>query len=348
MSSPSNRDVGPDESSSYAPKWARDREASGRRPARTPDSEEPAGIVRHAHVDDPRTDVGLTIEGVGVAKSLKPTVLPEKWTLPRRRVPLSLAIACVITAAAGFAMGIIQENGKPREPADKPTRVAPQTRASDRQANVSAPHLVVVAQAAPLATNEALRLGVSLEGLSNGAVLLIGGLARGSAFPAGHQIGDNGWQLSGAEVGNAILTPPRGFAGMMDLAIELRLPNGTTADRKSLRLEWAAPRTAQVPASAGRRLDSNEIASLLKRGEQFVTKGDLAAARSLFQRAAEAADARAAFALAETYDPISLQRRGEQGLAPDVGMARAWYERAQELGSSEATQRLQMLASQDK
>jgi TPR repeat protein len=135
---------------------------------------------------------------------------------------------------------------------------------------------------------------------------------------------------------------------MMDLAIELRLPNGTTADRKSLRLEWAAPRTAQVPASAGRRLDSNEIASLLKRGEQFVTKGDLAAARSLFQRAAEAADARAAFALAETYDPISLQRRGEQGLAPDVGMARAWYERAQELGSSEATQRLQMLASQDK
>jgi len=96
------------------------------------------------------------------------------------------------------------------------------------------------------------------------------------------------------------------------------------------------------------RRQQEEQASLLKRGEQFVAKGDLAAARSLFERAAEMRDARAAFALAETYDPIMLRRWGEQGFAPDIAMARTWYERAREFGSSEASQRLLMLASQDK
>jgi hypothetical protein len=111
--------------------------------------------------------------------------------------------------------------------------------------------------------------------------------------------------------------------------------------------EWAAPGTVPEPALAERRLDANEITSLLKRGEQFVAQRDLAAARSLFERAAEAGDARAAFALAETYDPIALQRWGEQGFASDIAMARAWYERAREFGSGEASLRLQMLARQD-
>jgi TPR repeat protein len=34
------------------------------------------------------------------------------------------------------------------------------------------------------------------------------------------------------------------------------------------------------------------------------------------------------------------------GFAPDVTLARAWYERAQEFGSAEAPRRLEMLASQ--
>jgi TPR repeat protein len=173
-------------------------------------------------------------------------------------------------------------------------------------------------------------------------------LAPGSAFSVGRSIGGNWWRLSAAELGKAILTPPLGFVGIVELAIELRLPNDTIADRKSMRLEWAAASTVPEPAVAERRLDANEIAALLKRGEQFVARGDLAAARSLFERAAEAGGARAAFALAETYDPTVLQRWGERGFAPDIAVARAWYERAREFGSSEASQRLQMLASQDK
>ena len=57
-------------------------------------------------------------------------------------------------------------------------------------------------------------------------------------------------------------------------------------------------------------------------------------------------DARAAFALAASYDPIELKRLGVLGAAPDVTKARDWYERAKQYGSREAPRRLELLASQ--
>ncbi len=295
------------------------------------------GAVRAAHAGDP----GWT----RVAASLTPAVVPELWTAPRFPGLFVLAVAAVITVAAGFAVVAMQGSGRLGRLAAVIERTA--SARPDRQITVSAPQLVV-GQAVPSSASEALRLGVSLDGPSDGAVVLVGGLAPGSAFSAGRSIGDDRWRLSAAEIAGAVLTPPRGFAGIMDLTIELRLADDTLADRKSLRLEWTAPGTAQEGPPAGRRFDVDEITSLIKRGEQFAAKGDLAAARLLFQRAAEAGDARAAFAVAETYDPAALRRWGEQGLAPDLAMARAWYERARKLGSTEASQRLQMLASHEK
>jgi hypothetical protein len=297
-------------------------------------------------------------DGARVPLSLKPTMLPQRWTAPRRRVPFGMlgGLACVMAAA--FVVGrqlAVQDPGSPGDRIAQPNRVVPAAAMiertmsipPDRQVNVLPPRLVL-AQAPPLSANEAFRLGMSLDGPSDGAVLLIGGLAPGSTLSVGRSIGGNWWRLSAAEAEKAILTPPRGFVGIVALTIELRRPDDTVADRKSMRLEWAAPKTVPEPAVAGRQLDADEIASLLKRGEQFVAKGDLAAARSLFERAAEAGDAQAAFALAETYDPLALLRRGEQGFASDIAAARAWYERARDFGSSEASQRLQMLVSLDK
>ena len=102
---------------------------------------------------------------------------------------------------------------------------------------------------------------------------------------------------------------------------------------------------APTPRRISRRLEASEIAELLRRGNQVTAKGDLVGARLLFQRAAEAGDSSAALALAGTYDPLVLERLGERGLAPDVALARFWYEKARELGSKEAPQRLEMLAS---
>jgi TPR repeat protein len=73
--------------------------------------------------------------------------------------------------------------------------------------------------------------------------------------------------------------------------------------------------------------------------------GDLSAARLVLQRAAEANDVEAALALAGTYDPFVLQKLRVYGVSADAAMARAWYEKAKELGSAEARQRLEILAS---
>jgi hypothetical protein len=100
-----------------------------------------------------------------------------------------------------------------------------------------------------------------------------------------------------------------------------------------------------IPGDAINHLDPNEIASSLRRGDALIASGDLAAARLVLRRAADAGDARAAMTLAETYDPAILEKLGVHGVVPDLAMARGWYEKAKKFGAMEATQRLELLAS---
>jgi hypothetical protein len=88
------------------------------------------------------------------------------------------------------------------------------------------------------------------------------------------------------------------------------------------------------------RLGSEEIDVLIKRGKDLLADGDVAAARLLFRRAAEAGSAEGAFTLGTTFDPVALKRLGAIGAAPDLAQARQWYRRAAELGSSAAKQQL--------
>jgi TPR repeat protein len=111
-------------------------------------------------------------------------------------------------------------------------------------------------------------------------------------------------------------------------------------------MDGTAPREtpkSQATSVPLRRLDRQEIAHLLKRGEELVAAGQLGPARLVLQRAAEAGDSDAAFALAVTYDPILLRGRVVIGVAPDDAMARAWYEKAKELGSMDASRRLEAI-----
>ena len=100
-----------------------------------------------------------------------------------------------------------------------------------------------------------------------------------------------------------------------------------------------------IPGDAIRHLGPNEIASSLRRADDLIASGDLAAARLVLRRAANAGDARAAMTLAGTYDPAILEKLGVHGFVPDVAMARVWYEKAKKFGSAEAPQRLEQLAS---
>ena len=123
----------------------------------------------------------------------------------------------------------------------------------------------------------------------------------------------------------------------------------TTAYQSAL--QGGAPRAAaaaelMIPGDAAiHHLDPNEIASSLRRGDDLIASGDLAAARLVLRRAADAGDARAAMTLAETYDPAILEKLGVHGVVPDLAMARGWYEKAKQFGATEATERLELLAS---
>ena len=115
-------------------------------------------------------------------------------------------------------------------------------------------------------------------------------------------------------------------------------------------LQGRAPAAAAVaelttPGVAVHHLDPDVIASLLRRADALIASGDVAAARLVLRRAADAGDARAAMTLAGTYDPAILEKLGVHGFVPDVAMARSWYEKAKKFGSAEAPQRLEMLAS---
>ena len=104
--------------------------------------------------------------------------------------------------------------------------------------------------------------------------------------------------------------------------------------------------SAQAPLSspALRALDAEQIKLLMKQGEQFIAAGDVVTARTAFQRAAEAGDAKAAVALGAAYDPTVLAKLGVVGISADVAKARSWYQKAEKLGSPDARQRLELLA----
>lgn len=103
--------------------------------------------------------------------------------------------------------------------------------------------------------------------------------------------------------------------------------------------------THQPPAAApaARRLNPDELATLLKRARDLIDIGDFAAARLLLERAADAHDAKAAFVLAQTYDPAVLGTPDVRSIAPDPAAARRWYQKAVQWGSQEAQQRFSQM-----
>jgi len=117
------------------------------------------------------------------------------------------------------------------------------------------------------------------------------------------------------------------------------------ADRKGLQVEWSGKSVPAPAKSQARQHDASEIALMMKSGADLMATGDVAGARLMYQRAAEAGEALAAFGLAETYDPLVLRKlNAKGGIAPDVALAHRWYEKARDLGSATAPERLERLA----
>jgi hypothetical protein len=104
----------------------------------------------------------------------------------------------------------------------------------------------------------------------------------------------------------------------------------------------AAPPPASAPAPA-KTLDADTLAGLMTRANSLIAIGDISAARLLLERAANAQDATAAFMLGQTFDPAVLGTKDTRSITADPAAARDWYQKAAQLGSAEARQRLTQL-----
>jgi hypothetical protein len=343
VSTPLDRAPGPDDPSPYAPRWVRE---GGPRPGSPGTPTAPSLLAGYA--DPPGTsddfdgfDEPAPAGRFRLPRSLDPTILPEpsRHSGTRRLIlPVGLFAAAISGAAvvAWFVVAALPHGAAPT--GEQKAANSFQSRFADGASQRSIPPVprLVVRETVSRAGEETFALGVGLEGAGPGVGVALSGLPAGASLSSGRPAGANGWQLSAAELDNASVRPPRGFAGAMDILVE----------RRPLRFERVAP-PAPSPRQATRQIDADELAMLLKRGEEFIATGDLAAARLVLQRAAESGDARAALALAGTYDPNVLDQLGAKGFAPDIALAQAWYEKAKDFGSAEAPQRLERLASRD-
>jgi hypothetical protein len=111
----------------------------------------------------------------------------------------------------------------------------------------------------------------------------------------------------------------------------------------------AAAAADDKPATIAARLTAPEAPGnpealrLMARASLLLSQGNIGAARTVLDRAAETGSALALFALAETYDPIILAAWGTFGTQGDAAKARELYARALAGGVQEARDRLNAL-----
>jgi hypothetical protein len=300
--------------------------------------------------------------------ALSPEAVPEPPLLaePRpRHAMASLVRAVAFVFGAAVVAFCVTALTLPQAPAPK---ITPSRMGEPNALNTAAlgtllksARLVVEERQAAF-ENEPLHLGVSLTGAVGGEFALLTGLAPGTRFSAGSPIGAAGWKLTAREMAKAFAVAPRDFVGVMHAAVDLRASNNSPVDRQTMPLEWVPkqlepvrqarfdrdeikPRDEVKPmASSSTALNADEVANLVRRGQDYIKNGDLAAARLVLRRAAGAHNPQAALALGTTFDPLVFDELGVLGFQPDAGQARTWYERADKLGSREARQRLDRLA----
>jgi len=300
----------------YAPQWARDQ-------AQPPTDGGPAPPIewppRGRRLDNVRIFDERAALDARRELALQPEKVPEPpQPDPSDQIKTVLRICGVAGAAAVVAWTLVStlDAGSPRH---EPTRTSSTARP------------VAVAPAKPDSPPVALaaRLDANSAG-SNGDE--VGQVSREVSLQESREEPQESHQEPRRE---AILGVPAALAA------------STVAAEAVPAIALDTPKAERTPPSLIiRQMDRDELALLVRRGEIFINSGDVAAARLMLQRAAEAGDVHAALALASTFDPNTIQKLGIQGLAADEAMARLWYERAAQFGSPEAPQRLQQLANQ--
>jgi len=290
--------------------------------------------------------------------SLEPAIVPEppvaiqselfrQWMRISSVIIFAASIAYFVTLISTLRPGGLDGAGNPV------AAVAPHPNEM-QAASEQASRLVIEDQQA--FANEPLPLAVRVEHALQNESLLLDGLVEGTKLPAGAATGPSSWQLpyDGRRV--LYLYAPKNFVGAMNTAVDLLSSDKNLLDSRTVQLKWIAwePQPVAVPplteATAGDQvgaaqsavpaiepIGAGEVAILMQKGRDFLGSGDISAARVAFHRLADAGVADAALALANIYDPDYLSAHNFLGVRGDRATARALYQRAQELGSTEAS-----------
>jgi len=223
-----------------------------------------------------------------------------------------------------------------------------------------------------------------IDAIPRNSFVRIRGLPAAAVLSDGHSIAPGAWAIPLAVLPNLRISLPVGLAGKSEVTIALVQIDGTVlAEAKSsliiaaaamiapeqqqaprersvasvgpapAPLEASPPPAPQPPMPAATPQASPQApteeqqraVAFLDRGRTQVERGNIAAARLFFRRAADAGLADGALSLAGTYDPNELARMRVAGVQADLALAREWYEKARQLGAREAEERLRQLGS---
>jgi hypothetical protein len=282
---------------------------------------------------------------------------PRRWRA--QQLPTA-ALAAVLTAALLCAGALLPAHAQSRA---QPILTVPATIAAEPASQTALPIAAGPAQAVP--PNSFVR---------------VRGLPPMAALSEGHSIAPGAWAVALAALPALKVLLPAGSTGRSDIVVSLVAIDGSIlAEARSMLTVVGAGQPSE-PGQAQRGAGAHAVASilragvadgaersgppdqppasraatpqdreralrLLKKGDEHLAEGNISAARLFYERAADAGLAQGAMALASTFDAAQLARLGVRGIPPDGKQARRWYERAKQLGASDAEERLRRIGT---
>lgn len=234
---------------------------------------------------------------------------------------------------------------------------------------INAPKLIHVEPAAESAFPVPI---VRAEALPRNVFLRVRGLPPSASLSDGRQIVGGAWAVPLSALSTLTIAIPAGVEGEAEITMSLETVEGRvlTVAKSTLLIAPASALSAEpskgstsssadisrestsaekAPASNPPQLTPElraQAEKYVQRGDEAIAGGNITVARMFYQRAAEVGLAQGALSLATTYDPNELTRwTVVGGVQPDPEKARKWYEKAYELGSTDAAARLQRLSA---
>ncbi len=188
-------------------------------------------------------------------------------------------------------------------------------------------------------------LSASIIGLSTLAVVAGVAFTHMKGDPAGlgllHENPTPPRDLAQTEAARA--SAEKRLAEAMAIQITNLPPVKEAEQQQAARLD---PLPAQPPLMPAPTMSAAEQDVLLSRVTGLLRQGDIGAARAILNRLVREKNAKAAYILAQSYDPQVLRQSKVVGLRGDVPMARNLYEQALQGGVTEAKAALDALAQE--